>query len=103
MADIAGVFEAVQRFVEEYDPHHQVALILTGGELATLHFGMELMQECLEALDDQSFFGEDLGTIRGKIERLLVQGGYGGDPRYGKESKGLDHRAKIEPADQEKE
>ena len=78
MANVDGVSTEIMRWLETRDPEAKCALVLTAHELGMLHLGLELVQSVLEHTPGNEADPEAFGPVREKVEKLLVQGGYGG-------------------------
>lgn len=81
MANVEGVREAVFAFMDQIDPDARAALLLQASELAFLHYLLEVMQEHFESADTPVESLLIFGLLRNKVEAVLCQAGYGGDPR----------------------
>ena len=81
MANVKGVSEEIERWLQTTDPEKQCALIFTAHELGMLHLALELVQEVIERTGGADADPEAFGPVRAKVEKLLVQAGYGGNAK----------------------
>ena len=63
------------------DPDAVCLLAMTTPEVMTLHYMLALCQWLLEKNSPVPGHLRDLAALRKKVEGILVQAGYGGDPR----------------------
>ena len=81
MTDLDAVSKAVTEWAASQDPDAPLAILIDKAEAATLHYMLALLQHMLETTGTDSSSLNDLGSLRKKVEKALVQAGYGGDPR----------------------
>ena len=81
MTDLDAIHTALLDWAGGVDPDAICLLSMDTGEIITLHFMLALCQWILEVDDDAPVNPQDLGKLRKKVEGILVQAGYGGDPR----------------------
>ena len=72
---------ALLEWANEADPDAQCVLLMDTAEIITLHYMLALCQWLVETSSATGHDLRDLGTLRKKVEGILVQAGYGGDPR----------------------
>lgn len=81
MTDPDAVKAALLDWAGSMNPDNVCLLQMNTGEIVTLHFMLALLQWMLESGKTVVAPMDDLGSIRKKVEKILVQAGYGGDPR----------------------
>ena len=81
MTDPDAIQAALLKWAASTDPDAQCVLLMNTAEVVTLHYMLALLQWLIESGSNR--FGDlsDLGSLRKKVEKILVQAGYGGDPR----------------------
>ena len=81
MTDLDAIHHALLDWAGGTDPDAVCVLALNTPEIITLHFMLALMQTIIEKGGSPVGDMAELGRIRKKVEGILVQAGYGGDPR----------------------
>lgn len=81
MTDLYAIQLALLVWAGDTDPDAVCLLAMNTAEVITLHYMLALCQWLLEKSGDVPANTEDLGELRKKVEEILVQAGYGGDPR----------------------
>lgn len=81
MTDPDAVQRALLEWAGSVDPDAVCLLQMDTVEIITLHYMLALVQWMLEKGKAESEPMKDLGRLRKKVEGILVQAGYGGDPR----------------------
>ena len=81
MSNVDGVRAAVLAFLETMPLDATCALLLKTDELAVLHMSLATLQEWYERSGAHVKDMEIFGRLQHKVETVLSQAGYGGDPR----------------------
>lgn len=81
MTDPEAIHTALLDWAGTTDPDAICLLSMNTPEIITLHYMLALVQWMLESSDNPLKGMDDLGSLRKKVEKILVQAGYGGDPR----------------------
>lgn len=81
MTDVDAVQTALHDWIQTADLTRSCVLLMDGAEAATLHLALTIHQSIMEKGTTPTVSMEALGSLRKKVESILVQGGYGGDPR----------------------
>ena len=81
MTDPDAIQLALLDWAGSADPDAQCVLLMDTPEIVTLHYMLALVQWLLESGDTEYGDLSDLASLRKKVEGILVQAGYGGDPR----------------------
>lgn len=81
MTDPDAIQAALLDWASGKDPDAQCVLLMDTAEVVTLHYMLALCQWLLEKDGPSEVRATDLGGLRKKVEGILVQAGYGGDPR----------------------
>lgn len=81
MTDPDAVQHALLAWAGGTDPDAVCLLAMNTAEVVTLHYMLALCQWLVEQSDNPQGPMNDLGQLRKKVEGILVQAGYGGDPR----------------------
>ena len=68
---------ALAGFLQHTDPDELVALLITAGELTTLHLALEVLEEAGAAAGKTFEPDGPFLTLREKVLAVLQQGGYG--------------------------
>lgn len=81
MTNLSAIHDALLDWAGTVDPDARCLLSMTTPEVITLHYMLALVQSIIEK--QQSPVGDmaNLGALRKNTEHILVQAGYGGDPR----------------------
>lgn len=81
MTDPDAIQKALLEWAVGKDPDAKCVLLMDTSEIVVLHYMLALLQWILETGEDGPKRMEDLGSLRKKVEGILVGAGYGGDPR----------------------
>lgn len=81
MTDLDAIHDALLEWAGGVDPDAICLLQLDTPGVVTLYYMLAVCQWMFEKSDDVPANLEDLGKLRKKVEGILVQAGYGGDPR----------------------
>jgi len=81
MTDPEAIHRALLEWAGSVDPDAICLLQMKTPEVVTLHYLLALVQSLIEKAGTAPAEMGDLGSLRKKVEGILVQAGYGGDPR----------------------
>ncbi len=81
MTDPEAIHRALLEWAGSTDPDAICLLQMNTPEVVTLHYLLALIQSLMEKAGTSGVDMGDLGSLRKKVEGILVQAGYGGDPR----------------------
>ena len=81
MTNPEAIHAALLEWAGSADPDAICLLQMNTPEIITLHYLLALIQSLIELAATSGVDMGDLGSLRKKVEGILVQAGYGGDPR----------------------
>ena len=81
MTDLDAIHQALLDWAGGVDPDALCVLPMKTPEIITLHYLLALVQSIIEKGASPVGNMAELGELRKKVETILVQAGYGGDPR----------------------